>query len=148
MCCSSYLNYLVRWEVSFHGAAILLDAASRIYSVQNAEFLCSSSNVLFLNSLYHERMKEKKQWLLFPSKFASVHWIRPYQSGLGSDHNEEMLYIPQSSSITGTTSSDYLVSYPRHSLVESYPSADVELVCSTALANWAIDIYVYRGFCI
>ena len=35
---------------------------------------------------------------------------------LGSDGNEGMLHIPQNSSITGTSASDYLMSYPGHSL--------------------------------
>ena len=35
----------------------------------------------------------------------------PGQSGPGSDGNEEVLPIPQSSSITGTSPSEYLVSY-------------------------------------
>ena len=38
------------------------------------------------------------------------------QSGPGSDSNEGVLYIPQSSSITGTTLSDCLMSYEGHSL--------------------------------
>ena len=40
----------------------------------------------------------------------------PGQSGLGSDGNEGVLRIPQSSSTAGTSPSDCLVSYPRHSL--------------------------------
>ena len=43
--------------------------------------------------------------------------------------------FPQSSRITGTSSSDCLVSYPGHSLVESYLSADVHSY-STAPADW------------
>ena len=39
------------------------------------------------------------------------------QSGPGSDGNVEVFHIPQNSSITGTTPSYYLVSYPGHSLV-------------------------------
>ena len=39
----------------------------------------------------------------------------PDQSGTGSDGNEGVLHIPQSSSITGTSPSDCLVSYPGHS---------------------------------
>ena len=38
------------------------------------------------------------------------------QSGLGTNGNEGVLRIPQSSSITGTSPSDCLVSYPGHSL--------------------------------
>ena len=40
----------------------------------------------------------------------------PGQSGPGSDGNEGVLCIPQSPSITGTSSSDCLVSLPGHSL--------------------------------
>ena len=40
----------------------------------------------------------------------------PGQSGPRSDGNEGVLRIPQSSSITGTSPSDCLVSYPGHSL--------------------------------
>ena len=48
----------------------------------------------------------------------------PGQSGPWSDGNEEILRIPESSSITGASSSDCLVSYPEHSLGMSYPSAE------------------------
>ena len=39
------------------------------------------------------------------------------QDGPGSDGNEGVLYFPQSSSITGATPSDCLMSYTGHSLV-------------------------------
>ena len=42
----------------------------------------------------------------------------PSQTGPVSDGNEEVLRIPQSSSITGTSASDCLVLNPGHSLVE------------------------------
>ena len=38
------------------------------------------------------------------------------QSGPGSSGNEEVLCIPQSPCLTGTSPSDCLVSYPGHSL--------------------------------
>ena len=38
------------------------------------------------------------------------------QSGPGSNGNEGVLRIPQSPSITGTSPSDCLVSYPEHTL--------------------------------
>ena len=38
------------------------------------------------------------------------------QNGQGSDGNEEVLCIPQSSIITDTSTSDCLVSYSEHSL--------------------------------
>ena len=61
----------------------------------------------------------------------------PGQSGPGSDGNEGVLRIPQSSSTAGTSPSDCLVSYPGHSLVGSYSSAEVQSVYSTAPAEWA-----------
>ena len=59
------------------------------------------------------------------------------QSGPGSNGNEGVLCIHQSASITGTSPSDCLVSYPGYSLGESYPSEKMQSVYSTALANWA-----------
>ena len=63
----------------------------------------------------------------------------PGQSGPGSDGNERVLRIPQSSSTAGTSPSDCLVSYPGHSLWGggSYPSAEVQSVYSTVPADWA-----------
>ena len=59
----------------------------------------------------------------------------PGQSGPGSNGNEGVLRIPQSSSTAETSPSYCLVSYPGHSLVVggSYPSAEVQSVYS----NWA-----------
>ena len=62
----------------------------------------------------------------------------PGQSGPGSDGNEGVLHIPQSSSIAGTSPSDGLVPYPGHSLGGSYHSAEKQSVYSTAPADWAI----------
>ena len=45
------------------------------------------------------------------------------QSGPGSTSNKGVLRISQSSSITGTSPTDCLVSYPGHSLEETYPSS-------------------------
>ena len=61
----------------------------------------------------------------------------PNQSGPGSDDNNGVLCIPQSSSITGTSPSDCLVSYPGHSLGESYLSAERQSVYSPTPADWA-----------
>ena len=62
----------------------------------------------------------------------------PGQNGPGSDGDVEVLRIPQSSSITKASPSDCLVSYPDHSLGESYPFAEIQSVYSTAPADWAI----------
>ena len=60
------------------------------------------------------------------------------QSSPGSNGSEGVLRIPQSSSITGTSPSDCLVSYPGLSLGRGfYPTAEIRLLYSTAPANWA-----------
>ena len=68
----------------------------------------------------------------------------PSQSGSESEGNEGVLFIHKSSSITGTSPSDCLVSYPGHLLGESYFSAEMQLVYSTAQADRARweDIYI------
>ena len=55
---------------------------------------------------------------------------------------KEVLSIPQNSSITGASPTDCLVSYPGHLLVggESYPSAEMKLVYSTAPVHWARNL--------
>ena len=50
----------------------------------------------------------------------------PGQSGPGINGNERVLRITESSSITGNSPSDCLVSYPGHSLEGSYPSAEIQ----------------------
>ena len=45
----------------------------------------------------------------------------PGHSGPGSDGNEGVLHIPQSSSITGASPSDCFVSYPGHTLEGVFP---------------------------
>ena len=71
-----------------------------------------------------------------------IDWIltgvtSPGQSGLGSNGNEGVLQILQSSRITEASPSDILMLYPGHSLGGSYPSAKMQLVYSTAPADWA-----------
>ena len=61
----------------------------------------------------------------------------PDQSGPESDGNKEVLRIPQGFSINGTSPSDCLVSYPEHSLGESFPSIETQSVYSTPPADWA-----------
>ena len=61
----------------------------------------------------------------------------PGQSGPGSDGSKGVLLIPQSSSITVASPSVCFVSYAGHSLGESYSSAEMQLVYSAALADWA-----------
>ena len=67
--------------------------------------------------------------------------ITPGQSESGSDSNEGVLHVPQSSIITEVLPSDYLISYPGYLLGESYLSAEMQLVYSATPANWAIKSY-------
>ena len=60
----------------------------------------------------------------------------PGQIRPGNNCCEGVLRIPQSSSITGASPSGCLVSYPRHTFGDSYPSAAVK-VNSTAPADYA-----------
>ena len=60
----------------------------------------------------------------------------PGQSGPGSNGKEGVLYIPKSSSITGASPSDYLVSYQGHLLWGgSYTSAEMQSAYSITPAN-------------
>ena len=61
----------------------------------------------------------------------------PGQSGSESNSNEEVLYVSQISEV-GASSSDGLMSYPGHSLEESYPSLEMHSVYSTTLTDWAV----------
>ena len=58
------------------------------------------------------------------------------KNGPGSDGNEGVLRIPQSSCITEASPSDCLVSYPRHLLGDSYLSTEMQY--STVPADRAI----------
>ena len=64
----------------------------------------------------------------------------PGQSEPGSDGNEEVLRIPQSSRITRTSLSDCLVSIQDIHVAGwgSYLSAEIQSVYSTTPANWAM----------
>ena len=59
------------------------------------------------------------------------------QSGPGSEGNEDIFRIPQSSSTTETSPSDCLMSYQDTRRGWGYPSAEVQSVYSTATADWA-----------
>ena len=60
----------------------------------------------------------------------------PGQSEPRSDANEGVHHIPLSFGIREASPSDSLVSYPGHSLEESYISTEMQLVYSTAPAAW------------
>ena len=58
-------------------------------------------------------MSNSSIWLPIDRTLSGV--TTPGQSGPGSDGNEGVFHIPQSSSITGASPSDCLVLYPGHS---------------------------------
>ena len=64
------------------------------------------------------------------------------QSGPGSDGNEEVLNILQTSSITGTLPSDCLMSYPGHSWGGLTPQQRFDQCILQAPANWAIHSFI------
>ena len=68
---------------------------------------------------------------------ALAHATSPGQSRSGGVGNEGVLRISQSSSITGASPSDCLMSYPGHLFGMSYPYAEIQTVYSTAPADWA-----------
>ena len=67
-----------------------------------------------------------------------VNYLRLGQSGRGSDGNEGVLCIPQNSSITGTSASDCLVSYPGDVLSRRCLIQEMQSVHSTTGGDWAI----------
>ena len=60
------------------------------------------------------------------------------QSGPGSNGNEGVLHIPQSSSNTGTSTLFSVISRTLVGGRGSYPPAEVQSVCSTVPTNLAI----------
>ena len=58
------------------------------------------------------------------------------QSGVTTSGQSGPRTIPQSLAITRVPPSDCLVSYPVHSLVGSYSSAEKQSVYSTATTDW------------
>ena len=65
--------------------------------------------------------------------YDTIKYYHPDPIGTGSDGNEGVLCIPQSSSITKVSSSDCLLSYPGYTF---YSSAGIQLVYSAGSADW------------
>ena len=88
------------------------------------QFYFEQFSLAWIRSLNTKKNKQKKNSKLSKPRFNSI-WptdrtllgaTTPGQSGPGSDGNEGLLRILQSSSITGTSPSGCLVSYTGHSL--------------------------------
>ena len=69
----------------------------------------------------------------------------PGQGRSGNDSNEGVLHIPQSSSITGASPSDCLISYPRHTFGDSYSSAEMQSGYPVASADCATTFFKWMG---
>ena len=68
----------------------------------------------------------------------------PGLSGPGSDGNEGVLNIPKSSGTNGDSQLDCLMPYSRHLVGrESYPSAEMQSVYSTAPADWTENKWIF-----
>ena len=90
-------------------------------------------------SLEHQRLNSNHGLVLFNPLIEALSGATTLgQRGPGSNGNERVLCIPQSSSITG------------HLLGEgSYPSAEKQSVYSTAPANWAsVCLCIYICVCV
>ena len=92
-----------------------------------------------LASLHSLNVKNTSSWPIDRTLSGAT---TPDQTGHGSIGNKGVLRIPQSSSITGTSPSDFLVSYSGHSLGEFYPFPGVQSVDSAAPADWAKQTFV------
>ena len=81
----------------------------------------------------------------------SIDWIlsgatTAAQSRTGSDGHKGVLNIPLSSSITGASASDCLISYPEHLLGESYPPAEMNSVYSSTGPIYVVKFWVFYVF--
>ena len=101
-------------------------------SIKHQSFVCTQVNdstTLFLtiqfsiNHFWHSvSMSNSSIWPIDRTLSGAT---TPGQGGPGSNGNDGVLCIPQSSSVTRASLSDYLMSYPRH-------SAEMQSVFSTA----------------
>ena len=73
--------------------------------------------------------------------FQAIQFSKSSDKSSGSDGNEGVLRISKISNISWTSPSDCLVSYPGHFLGESYPSAEMQSMYTTAPADWATKHY-------
>ena len=108
--------------------------AHQLLLFNNAKFIFIHKTVLFQAIQFTISTKFSSIWPIDKTLSGAT---TPGQSGPGSDAKEGLLRISQSSSITGTSPSDCLMSYHGHSLGESYLSAEKLSVYSTAPADWA-----------
>ena len=79
---------------------------------------CSFESNRFIGKLF---VLERNIWNHIGVQF--IYLYASLQSGPGNEGNKGVLCIPQSSSVTGASPSDCLVSYLGHFLEESYPCA-------------------------
>ena len=101
--------------------------------------------VLFRAILFSLSMQFNCIWLIYRTVLGVT---IPCPSGSGSNANEGVLCIPQSSSIIGTSPSDCLVLYPEHSLGVGVLPLGKETVCVfySRLGKRIVDIWFLLPF--
>ena len=107
--------------------------------------------IQFSISIQFKCKKNLFQAIQFHTQFSSIWPIdrtlscaaTPGPSGPGRDSDERVLCIFQSSSITGASPSDCFVSYPEHSLVESFSSVEMQSVYSTG-PIWLVQLVLRK----
>ena len=120
-----YINYIWFFLVGFYDISTIVD-----YLMSNHFFI--HKPVLFQRTQYSKRTQFISTWPVDRTLSSAT---TSSQSGPGSDSIKVVLRIPHSSSITGTSQSDCLVSYARHTLGESYPSTEIQPVYCTTPAD-------------
>ena len=113
------------------------------------QFKCQNSSILTIQFSTNTQFKCKKPVLwrkhglvLFNTYIGPLSGATtPGQSGPGSNGNKRVLHIPLSSSITGTSPLDCLMSY-QDTRGGVYPSAEVRSVYSTA----PVDNFTYTHY--
>ena len=80
-------------------------------------------------------------------QFSLTSTTTPAQSGPGTNGNQGVLDIAQSSNITGASPSNYLVSYLGQSLGVAYSSAEMQSLNYAASADWVNEDTRKKSVC-
>ena len=142
--------YFKQFSLEYVHSLIIKDISISNYSVYSNSFISSNSvSYKYTFAYTHLNVKIVLFQAIQFSMSTQISYISsidrtlsgatsPGQSRPGSDGNKGVLRIPQSSSVTGTSPSDCLVSYPGDSLRASDPSAEMYRVFNTPSrqSNW------------
>ena len=116
------------WTIQFSASTVSTSKTVPFQTIQfsiSIQFKCKCSLIVKKISIqFSQTVLIQRIRFSISMKFSSIQPVDrallcatiPGQSGPGSNGNKGVLCIPQSSSITGTSPSECLVSYPGHSL--------------------------------